>query len=202
MAVIVDYATLQTAISDYLARDDLTSYIPNFIQNAENKLYRSMNLRNEETALSVSISSGVAAVPSDFKALKFAYFDATPAQLLQWVSIDEIYNDYPNRSSSATPQIISREGTNFVFGPVSKDGTLKGIYYAKQDPLRTTDPSWLVSNAADVLLYASLLEAAPFIHDDERLPVWESMLRDAVLTLKAEQDNAEVSLGALVQRPA
>ena len=95
MAVIVDYATLQTAISDYLARDDLTSYIPNFIQNAENKLYRSMNLRNEETALSVSISSGVAAVPSDFKALKFAYFDANPAQLLQWVSIDEIYNDYP-----------------------------------------------------------------------------------------------------------
>ena len=70
MAVITNYATLQTAIGDYLARDDLSGWIPNFIQNAENKLRRTLNLRNEETALSVSISSGVAAVPSAFKALR------------------------------------------------------------------------------------------------------------------------------------
>ena len=91
MAVITSYATLLTAVADYLARDDLTTFVPNFIQNAENELYRTLNLRNEETALSVAISSGVAAVPADFKALKFAYFDASPAELLQWVSVEELY---------------------------------------------------------------------------------------------------------------
>lgn len=200
MAVITSYATLQTAIADYLARDDLTTFVPNFVQNAENKLYRTLNLRNEETALSVSISSGVAAVPSDFKALKYAYFDGSPVNPLKWTTADELYKDYPLRTNGTTPKLIAREGSNFIFGPVSKDGTLKGIYYAKQDPLRTTDPSWYVTNAPDVLLYASLLEAEPFIHNDPRIGVWKDFLLDALETLKAEQNHAEYSKGALQSR--
>ncbi len=200
MAVITNYASLQTAVSDYLARDDLTSFVPNFIQNAENKLYRSINLRNEETALNVSISSGAAAVPSDFKALKYAYFDRTPVQLLEWTPISELYHDYPNRSDSGVPCLISREGSNFIFGPASQDGTLKGIYYAKLDPLRTTDPNWYTTNAPEVLLYASLLEAQPFILGDERIPVWQGLLLDALESIRTEQDNAEYSKGPLIQR--
>ena len=205
MAVITSYATLQTAVADYLARDDLASYIPNFIQNAENKLYRSINLRNEETALSVSISSGLATVPTgsgvEFKALKFAYYDATPVHPLQWVSIEELYRDYPNRSTSTTsPSVISREGTSFIFGPAAADGTLKGIYYAKKAGLRTTDPSWYVTNAPDVLLYASLLEAEPFIKNSAQIVVWQQFLIDAMDTLKEEQNNAETSFGGLIQR--
>ena len=200
MAIVTSYASLQAAVSDYLARDDLSSYVVNFIQNAENKLSRTLNLRNEETALSVAISSGVAAVPTDFKALKLAYYEQTPVQLLEWVTVEEVYNDYADRSSSGVPLVISREATNFIFGPVANDGTLKGVYYAKQDPLRTTDPSWYVTNAPEVLLYASLLEAAPFIHDDQRLMVWQSLLGDAVESLKDEQYNAEYSMGHLIQR--
>ena len=206
MAVISNYATLQTAIADYLARDDLTSYIPNFIQNAENKLYRILNLRNEETALSESISSGSVAVPSDFKALKFAYYDATPVSLLQWMPIEDLYRKYPDRSEVTTPLAISREGANFVFGPVSSDGTLKGIYYAKKAPLRTTDPSWYVTNAPEVLLYGSLLESEPFSPSDERLqlllPIWQRMFDQAVETLRLENSNAEVSRGAVYSQPA
>ncbi|MHC4302585.1 MAG: phage adaptor protein [Planctomycetota bacterium] len=203
MAIITNYATLQTAVADYLARDDLTTFVPNFIQNCENKLRRTLNLRNEETALSVNVSSGVAAVPADFKKLKFAYYDATPVYLLQWVPIEELYRDFPDRSTnSATPSVISREGANFVFGPVAADSTaaLKGIYYAKQDPLRTTDPSWYATNAPEVLLYGSLLEAEPFIHNDARLPVWQTLYTDAVRSLIDENDNAETSAGQLIQR--
>lgn len=206
MAVITSYATLQTEIAATLARDDLTTYIPQFIQFAENKLYRTLNLRNEETALSVNVSSGVAAVPSDFKALKFAYYDGNAAQVLQWVELDELYRDYPNRSSgaSSSPAVISREGSNFVFGPVAADGTaaLKGIYYAKQDPLRTTDPSWYVTNAPEVLLYGSLLEAEAFIMNDPRLLVWREFYRDAVETLKQEESNSRHPTQALKVRIA
>ena len=187
---------MQTEVSNTLARDDLTAEIPQFIQFAENKLYRILNLRNEETALSVSISSGVAAVPADFKALKFAYvLDGSIARTLDWVPLDKLYKDYPDRSSTELPCVISREATNFVFGPVSQDGTLKGVYYAKQDPLRTTDPSWLVTNAPEVLLYGALLEATPFIQADERIPVWRQMYQESVDTLRVENDNAEVSMG-------
>lgn len=203
MAVITNYATLQTEIANTLARDDLTAEIAQFIQFAENKLYRRLNLRNEETTLSVNVASGVAAVPTDFKALKFAYYDGTPVSLLQWSAIEDLYRDYPDRSeTSDTPSVISREGANFVFGPVATDGTavLKGVYYAKQDPLRTTDPSWYVTNAPEVLLYGSLLEAVPFIKDDARIATWQLFYNEAVASLEDENANAETSMGQLVQR--
>ena len=201
MAIITNYATLQTAVADYLARSDLTDFIPNFIQNAENKIYRTLNLRNEETALSVSITSGVAAVPSTFKALKFAYYDASPVNLLRWVGVEELYNDYPDRSEAGYPYIISREGSNFVFGPTSVDGTLKGIYYAKLSALSASNTTnWYTTNAPEVLLYGALLEAQPFIHNDARLQVWGQMYQSAIDTIKEEQKNSETSNGSLVQR--
>jgi hypothetical protein len=195
---------LQTAVADYLARSDLQTYIPNFIQNAENKLYRALNLRNEETALSITVASNVAALPADFKSLKFAYMSGTPADVLQWVPIEELYRKYPDRSdTTSNPKVISREGSNFIFGPASVDDeVLNGIYYAKQDPLRTTDPSWYATNAPEVLLYASLMESAPFIQNDERLSVWSQLLEDAVFSLKVEQENAEYSGGQLLVRPS
>lgn len=200
MAVITSYATLQTEIANTLARDDLTDEIPQFIQFAENKLYRSLNLRNEETALNVSVSSGVGTVPSDFKALKFAYWDASPSKLLRWASVEEVYNDYPDRSGAEVPSVISREGASFIFGPYPADGTVKGIYYAKQDPLRTTDPSWYVTNAPEVLLYGSLLEAAPFIGDDQRAVVWKQYYDGAIESLLIEEQNSKASMGQIVQR--
>lgn len=200
MAVITNYASLQSTIADYLQRSDLLSYIPNFIQNCENKLYRTLNLRNEETALDVSISGGVAAVPTDFKALKFAYVDSSPIYHLRWVPINELYNDFPIRSGGEPPKVISREADNFVFGPYPADGTLRGIYYAKPQSIRATGTSWYATNAPEVLLYGSLLEAAPFIRDDERIIVWRSMYAEAVDTLKQEQMNAEYSKGSLAAR--
>jgi len=200
LAVITNYATLQTAIADYLARDDLTSWLPNFIENTERKLYRTLNLRNEETALSVSISSGTATVPTDFKALKFAYYASSPTTLLQWMPVEDLYRKYPTRSGSNTPCAISREGSSFIFGPYPADGTLNGIYYAKQDLLQDTDPSWYASNAPEVLLYGSLVEAGQFIQDDAVIARFAPLFNDAVSTLLEEEKESAVSKGSLVQR--
>ena len=160
-----------------------------------------MNLRNEETALSVDVASGVATVPTDFKKLKSAYYNDTPISPLNWVSLDELYRQFPNRSIITTPCLISREGASFVFGPVATAGTavLKGIYYAKKDGLRDTDPSWYVTNAPEALLYGALLEAVPFIKDDPRVPIWQDFFKDAIQTLKDEDENAETSGGQLYQ---
>jgi len=115
--------------------------------------------------------------------------------------LENLYRKYPDRSEIRTPCAISREAGNFVFGDVATDGTavLLGVYYAKQDPLRTTDPSWYVTNAPEVLLYGALLEAVTFIKDDQRIPIWQSFYNNAVQTLIDENDDAEVSGGQLMQ---
>jgi hypothetical protein len=161
-----------------------------------------LNLRNEETALSVSVSSGTGTVPTDFKALKFAYVNESPIQWLKWVGIEELYREYPVRSGAETPLVISREGANFTFGPFAKDFTLSGIYYAKQDPLRTTDPSWYVTNAPEVLLYGALRESAIFNKDREMFNHWDAFYAESVETLMDEQRHAEHSKGSLAARVA
>ena len=200
MAIITNYATLKTAIADYLARDDLTTFIPNFVQAAERTLNRELNLRNEETALSVSVSSGTGAVPTDFKALKIAYVPDSPRQLLRWVSLEELYRDYPVRSGANTPAVISREGANFTFGPYSKDFTLTGIYYAKKASLETTDPSWYVTNAPEALLHGALEEAAKFIQDDVLAQRWGAAFTNDIRSLRDNNRDAEASKGQLIQR--
>ena len=195
---------MQTEIANTLTRDDLTAELPQFIQFAENKLYRTLNLRNEETALSIDVAAGVATVPTDFKKLKFAYYNSSPISVLTWVPLSQIYEEHPVRTTVTTPCLISIEAGNFVFGPVATAGTavLKGVYYAKQAGLRTTDPSWYVTNAPEVLLYGALLEAAPFIQAPERIQLWQHYYDDAVNSLLDEENNSEVSGGPIIQRPS
>jgi hypothetical protein len=138
MAVITSNTTLETTIASYLARDDLTTTIPNFVQNAENKLFRTLNLRVEETALSVTVANGTGRVPTGFKGLKLGYVPDSPSRLLEWVPLEDLYRRYPTRSGANTPCLISRQGDEFVFGPYAKDFTLTGTYYKKQIASRTT----------------------------------------------------------------
>ena len=134
-------------------------------------------------------------MPTDFKALKFAYVSASPTVLLEWIAVEELYRRYPTRAGANTPKFIAREGANFVFGPSARDLTLSGIYFAKQDPLRTTDGSWYVVNHPEVLLYGSLLEAKAFIKDDVRLPVWKQFYDEAVSIIEMEDRASQASKG-------
>lgn len=49
--------------------------------------------------------------------------------------------------------------------------------------LMTTDPNWLLTAHPDIYLYGTLVESAPYLRDEERLPVWEQRYQDAVATL-------------------
>lgn len=176
MAIITSYATLQTAIGDYLNRADLSTFLPNFTQGAEGKLYKSLRIRAMETALSGTIAGGVLAVPSDYLELKFAYITTSPVQFLARVTPESIYTDYPTRSGAGIPQAIARQGSDFIFGPYPGDYTVNGIYYARLTALSASNTTnWFTANAPNLLLYGSLLEAEPFLGNDPRLPMWKAM---------------------------
>ena len=203
MAVVSSYATLQTAVDDYLARADLSTggWVVNFIQNAENKIYRTLKIRDMETAFTGTVASGVVALPARYLDLKHAYVDESPTKWLTRVDPEEIYRTFPNRSGSAVPSLIGREAENFIFGDNGETRAIAGIYYQYYEPLRTTDPNWYVTNAPEVLLYGSLLEAEPFMAGDARLqgllPVWRELFNDAVRTLTAQEKSERHSGGSV-----
>jgi hypothetical protein len=191
MALITDYATLDAAVDGYLARDDLSTFVPNFIQNAEQTLYRSLRIRAMEQALDVTISSGVAALPTNpvFVELKYAYVNTSPVTSLDKVPPDAVYAQYPNRGGGAEiPKIISVERTNFIFGPAPGDYQIKGVYYARLTALSATNTTnWFTSYAPDLLLYGALLEAEPFLMNDPRIPVWQTFYQRAFASVQGEE---------------
>lgn len=204
MALITDYTTLQTAVTDYLARSDLSTWLPNFVQNWEERFYRNPYNwgRWMEDSLSVAISSGVAAVPADFLGLRAAYLDGISAPPLQWVSLQQLLTRFP-RTISGQPKWISRDAENFVFGPVAQSGTLVGTYYAKPETLRaadsggTSDEHWLVLNAPDLLLYGALMEAEAFLKNDQRIPLWKAAYDEALSAYRKFQCEQSYSSSGL-----
>lgn len=195
MAFGDSYSQLKTDIASWLKRDDLTDEIPYFIRMAELRIYRKMRIRCMETALNGTIASGVIAIPSGYCALKFAYVNGSPTTPLERKDAEWIYNNYPTRSADGKPFYIAREGDNFIFGPYPDSAyTVKGVYYKRLDPLSDSNTTnWFTANAPDLLLYASLCEAAPFMLNDERVQLWETKLSVVAERVQREDDEEEFS---------
>jgi hypothetical protein len=205
MAVITSYSTLLTAVGDYLARGDLTTFTPNFVQNCEERFYRdSENWASwMESALSVSIASGLAAVPANYLGLRVAYISGQYNQPLKRITLEQMYSRFPRSSTTGVPTFMTRNGANFEFGPIPADGsTLVGTYYAKPTVLRSYATGgadavahFLIVNAPDLLLYGALLEAEPFLKNDARVAMWKGAY-DIALEAYRSRFAAEMSSGS------
>lgn len=180
MAVITDYDSLKTAIDDFMARSDLTTFTPNFIEEGEERIYNEMRTSDMEVALSSTISSGVISVPSTYIEMKQAYIDGSPTAPLRRVSLPELYQRYPTRSSDAKPCVFAREGSNFIFGPYPDSGyTVKGTYYSRLANLSAGNTTnWLTDKYPYLILSAALVNGFQFIMDEQRAMFWEQKFQD------------------------
>lgn len=205
MAVIESYSTLITATQDYLKRSDLATFVPNFVQNWEERFYRQPKNfgRWMETSLDATIASAVVPVPAAYLGLKLAYINANPSSRLERISLDQLYGRYPRGDAVGRPGWISRDTVNFVFGPApDSDYNVRGVYWVKPVLIRNfaTDASahWIIVNAPDIALYGALLEAEPFMKNDARLQVWAGMYQQALKDYRDLHKEEETS-GSAVQ---
>ena len=199
---ISTYAELLQAVENWLHRDGDTtieSRAPEFVRMGELRIYRDLRIRPMEASLSSTIASGVIAVPSGYVALKTAYIDGTPIQKLERKDAEWIHYNWPTRSSSGKPGFIARDGDNFIFGPYPDSTyTVKGTYYKRLDALSNSNTTnWFTTNAPDLLLWAALAEAEPFVMNDQRALMWEAKYKAVKDKVQAEDDQEEFSGGPL-----
>lgn len=173
--MITDYTSLKASIAERLHRSDLTSLIPEFIADAEARIYNDLRIQAMEESYSQAIASGVAALPTGFMEWKFLYVDASSAKKLARKDAEWIYTNYPTRSAEGTPVFFAREGGNLIFGPYPTDGlTVKGVYYKRPAALSESNTTnWLIENAPDLLRYAALTEAAVHTRNSEAHQVFD-----------------------------
>ena len=64
---ITNYATLLVALEEYLSRDDLQTYAPLFIQQAEGRFNTGLKVVDmHKSTGGVDLTAGAIALPSDF----------------------------------------------------------------------------------------------------------------------------------------
>jgi hypothetical protein len=183
MTKIVDYASLQSAVTEYLARDQdatLIARIPTFIQLAEAKFNRQLFVRQMEqraTAL-VNLASGepeFISLPSDFQSMRRVRLSSvTGKPALEFKSgaqIDEYR--FETFNVSGRPRYFTVFGDELEIAPTPDAAyTIEMVYRRNIPPLAGNDPNWLLTLAPDLYLYGALLESAPYIKEDGRIQTW------------------------------
>ena len=195
--MIVDYSTLKTSIAAFLHRTDLTSMIPEFIQDAETRIYNELRIRAMEAAFNATTSGGTVALPDGFLQWIYLYADTDPLSKLQRKDVEWIVTNY--QGSTGVPKFFARNGDSLMFGPEpSSDTALIGRYYKRLDALSDSNTTnWFITNAPDLIRYGALCEAAPYMQDDERIPVWEGKYQTAKNRVE-RTDKRETGSGSLL----
>jgi hypothetical protein len=190
------YSQLQASIASYLARSDLTSQIPDFIAFAENRLRRELRIRQMLKSVTTSTVSGdgTVEVPADFLEIRDFVVMTNPIQPLSYSSPSALSND-PRTSEVGVPKSYTILATEFQLAPIP-DGvyTLKLLYYSAPPYLADTNVSNVFLNIApDALLYASLIEAEPYLMNDARINTWGTMYDRAISSLTKSDENTQYS---------
>ena len=199
---ISNYSELQTAVANWLDRDDLAARIPEFITLCEARFNRTLRIRAMETLdISVDTVGGTStvALPTGYVQMRDISLITSPITQLQYLT-PEIMNRLNAGSLTGKPETYTIIANNILFGPTPDAAyDISMLYYKTFDALTDAAPTnWVITNAPDVYLYGALLEAEPFLMNDQRVQLWATALTQSITTLQ-EQDNKDRHSGSALR---
>ena len=194
----MNYTQLAQALQDYLESSETSfvSNIPTFVKQAEERIYRSVQipeLRKNATAATTSGNQYLAR-PSDFLSVfSLAVVDGSGNySYLYDKDVNFIREAYPSASTSGLPKYYAQfdgdqSGTegNFILGPTPNAVyTVELHYYYDPPSIVDTNTSWLGTNAETALLYGSLVEAYTYQKGDaDMLQLYTTRYMEAMAQL-------------------
>jgi hypothetical protein len=194
MPAFTSYDNLKTNIADYLARQDLTDKIPMFVSLAEKRLNRDLRLRQMLQQSTYNLTSGYTVpTPADFLEMKDIHIDANPVVNLNFKTVSQFYR-LGSSGTTGVPINYTLVSDNFVLAPrpVTSPTVINMTYYKIPKVLSDTNPSnEYLEVCPDLLLYASLVESAPFLMNDERLATWEALYTRGLTSITKSDEQSE-----------
>jgi hypothetical protein len=176
------YLELCTAISDYVENTFTTAQVDLFIEQAEQRIYNSIqlpDLRKNVTGV-ISANNKYLQCPLDFLSVySLAVIDADDnyTYLLN-KDVNFIREAYPSPNDKAIPKYYAIFGPRsdditeltFILGPTPDAQYDAELHYFYYPPSITSEESggvtWLGDNFDSALLYGSILEAYSFLKGD------------------------------------
>ncbi len=195
------YAELQSAVQDHLHRSDLSTSVVDLIKLGEVRLNREVRLLQQEeiATLACSTTTRFVTLPTGFaEAISLTLYSEEIPQALTPLSAEAM--DSTISPDIAQPYYYRISNGNIEFELVADQAYVLKLRFIKKWDIATDLTNYLLTNHPDCYLYSALLASAPYIKDDNRIGVWQTMLASAIAGAN-RQDGRTRSKAILVSDP-
>lgn len=210
----MNYAQFKTYVSTFLWKQndtDLANNLDSLIRMADGELNRVLDIQRREKTVLIAPTTEDYVLPADFRHIisvnnaavtsagAFANSTALDVyRMRQRTSSTGIFPIYAVAQGDGSQKLLLLVGPFSVAAP----GELVLIYNTNVPDFAVTDSSWLEADFLDLYVYTILSHTAPFLREDERLPIWTEMKNSAIGSAIAE-DRHSVKFGGspLQMRP-
>ena len=190
------YAELVAAIKDYTNNTEtaFVAAIPTFVKQAEQRIYRSVNLPVNRKNVAGTMTDGnqYLTMPTDFLLpLSLSITSSSNQIFLLNKDSNFIRSTYPNASTKGAPKYYATFANDtFIIGPTPDANYVTELhYYYQPASIVDTSPSWLGTNADTVLLYGSLVEAYTYMKGDaDMMQLYQQRYQEALDLLKMQAE--------------
>jgi hypothetical protein len=202
MATTMTFTTLQQDVRRYLERG--TSYasdpvvyeqLPRLINLAERRIARELKVQGFINIVSGTLQSGVAVYDKpdrwrDTVSINIGTgVDNNTRKVLFTRAYEYLLSYWPDRTATDRPLFYADyDYSHWLIAPTPDADYPFEVLYYELPPLLddAVQTNWLTEYAPQLLLYGTLLEATPFLKNDERIPVWQNMYDRAAAMLNGE----------------
>lgn len=201
---IANYSELQTAIADTLNRDDLTATLPMFVRLAEARIDRDLRHWRMEKRSVAELDAQYSALPSDFlQPIRLQITDYPNGEIYPISTAQMLQLRGDDNDTAGRPTSYALTAGSLELHP-TPDATYNAslVYYGRVPALSVSNTTnWLLTEAPDVYLYGALVHTAPYLKDDARIQIWESLFAQGLNNLMTSSDDAKYGGTGLVMRP-
>lgn len=205
MPAVLTYTSLVSGVKNYLERyndTNLDVQIPLFVTLAEYRISQEVKVLPALNYVTDTLQSGVSILPKPGRqrdtefiniSTGVAGFETTApfnrrVNLLR-KSYDVCRDFWPDPTATGVPQFYSDYGmAQWLIVPTPNAAyPIEVAYYERAEPLSDSNQTnWITQFAPNLLLYATLLEATPFLKNFEAKAQWQEMYNRAALALSNE----------------
>ena len=199
-ASVMTYTTLVENIESYLERTDTATLvkIPLFIMLAEQVIASKIKFLGNLTVNTSNMVASTAVIAKPARWHKTVSMNITVAGSRQPVLLrkyEYLRNYFPDPTATGVPKYYADyDYTNWLVAPTPSIAyAFEVLYYERVQPLDSSNQTnWFTIYAPQALLYGSLLQAMPFLKNDDRIPMWQSQY-DAIMTTLSQEDKLRIA---------
>jgi hypothetical protein len=190
---VLTYDSLTSTVLEYLERNDtaVVNALPTFITLAEFEIAQEIKTLGQQQIVQSTMTANNPVIQKPARWRKTVSMNILVNGKKQPVFLrkyEYLTNYWQNNISTSQPLFYSDTDWDhwYVAPTPDQNYTFEVLYYERMAPLSSTNQTnWITQNAPNAMLYGTLLQAMPFLKNDQR-QIFQQKYTEALQSLKNE----------------